>query len=87
MKVVEFRGNVQTRLKKLKDGVADATFLACAGLIRLGMEDLVNPISPETMMPAVAQGIIGIEQRLNDNEISELLSPLNHEQTETQALS
>ena len=86
LKVVEFRGNVQTRLKKLEDGVADATFLACAGLIRLGMKDLVNPISPEVMMPAIAQGIIGIEQRLNDNEITELLFPLNHEQTETQAL-
>ena len=73
LKVVEFRGNVQTRLKKLEDGVADATFLACAGLIRLGMKDLVNPISPEVMMPAIAQGIIGIEQRLNDNEITELL--------------
>ena len=72
--------------KKLEDGVADATFLACAGLIRLGMEDLVNPISPEVMMPAIAQGIIGIEQRLNDNEITELLLPLNHEQTKTQAL-
>ena len=77
----------QTRLKKLEDGVADATFLACAGLIRLGMKDLVNPISPEVMMPAIAQGIIGIEQRLNDNEITDLLFPLNHEETKTQALA
>ena len=85
LNVVEFRGNVQTRLKKLQDGKADATFLACAGLLRLGMKNLVNPIDPEVMMPAVAQGIIGIEQRLSDNEITNLLSPLNHQETMIQA--
>ncbi len=86
LKVVEFRGNVQTRLKKLKDGIADATFLACAGLLRLGMQELIKPISPDVMMPAIAQGIIGIEQRLSDDEITELLSPLNHQETKIQAL-
>ena len=86
LKVVEFRGNVQTRLKKLEDGIADATFLASAGLIRLGMKELLNPISPEVMMPAIAQGIIGIEQRLSDIEITELLFPLNHEETKIQAI-
>ena len=87
LKVVEFRGNVQTRLDKLKNGIADATFLACAGLLRLGMEDLVNPISPKTMMPAVAQGIIGIEQRLSDTDITDLISPLNHNETMLQVLT
>ena len=87
LKVVEFRGNVQTRLDKLKNGIADATFLACAGLLRLGMVDLVNPISPKTMMPAVAQGIIGIEQRLSDTDITDLISPLNHNETKIQVLT
>jgi hydroxymethylbilane synthase len=64
LEVVEFRGNVQTRLKKLGDGVADATFLAMAGLRRLGMTDVVkSAIAPEDVLPAVAQGAIGIERR------------------------
>ena len=51
------------------------------------MEDLVNPISPKTMMPAVAQGIIGIEQRLHDTDITDLISPLNHNETMIQVLT
>lgn len=86
LKVVEFRGNVQTRLKKLEDGIAEATFLACAGLLRLGMKELINPVSPKVMMPAIAQGIIGIEQRLSDREITDLLLPLNHKKTMIQAM-
>lgn len=67
LKVVEFRGNVQTRLRKLSEGVADCTFLAMAGLNRLGMESIATAaIAPETMLPAVAQGAIGIERREND---------------------
>ena len=59
LNVVEFRGNVQTRLKKLGDGVADCTLLAMAGLNRLGMSDIVSSaIAPEDMLPAVAQGAI-----------------------------
>ena len=84
--VVEFRGNVQTRLKKLESGIADATFLACAGLIRLGMKGMVNPISPEIMMPAVAQGVIGVQQRTNDEEMYSFLSSLNHRETELQMI-
>lgn len=75
---VEFRGNVQTRLAKLDAGVAVATLLASAGLNRLGQTDLLNPIPPEVMLPAVAQGAISIEQRQDDTLVSQMLAPLNH---------
>ena len=57
LKVVEFRGNVQKRLEKLDNNVAVATFLATAGLNRLGLVELINPISTDEMLPAVAQGL------------------------------
>ena len=86
--VVEFRGNVQTRLKKLEDGIADCTFLAIAGLKRLNLTHLITEPMPITkMLPAVAQGIICIEQRSNDNKISELLKPLNHKPTMIRAIA
>jgi len=76
--VVEFRGNVQTRLKKLTDGLASATFLAMAGLNRLNMGHIATvAIEPEHMLPAVAQGVIGIERRSNDTKIATLLVPLH----------
>lgn len=79
LKLVEFRGNVQTRLKKLEDNVADATFLAMAGLHRLGLEEVARaPIAPEDMLPAVAQGAIGIERRAGDEMAGALLAPINH---------
>ena len=79
LNVVEFRGNVQTRLKKLADGVADCTFLACAGLNRLGMDDVpATPIDPTEMLPAVAQGAIGIERRLDDADTTALLDAIHH---------
>jgi len=82
VKVVEFRGNVQTRLKKLDDGVADCTFLAMAGLKRLGLNKLINkPIAIGTMLPAVAQGIIGVERRAEDKSIESLLKKINHKPT------
>jgi len=82
LKVVEFRGNVQTRLRKLQDGVAQATFLAMAGLKRLGMDDLGSkPISPDQMLPAVAQGAIGIERRENDARAETMLAALHHHET------
>ena len=78
LRVVEFRGNVQTRLRKLEEGVAEATFLAMAGLRRLGMAEVAKgPIEAEEMLPAVAQGAIGIEQRAADAAVSALLAPLN----------
>ncbi|SET60948.1 hydroxymethylbilane synthase [Oceanicella actignis] len=82
LEVVEFRGNVQTRLRKLAEGVAEATFLAVAGLRRLGMADLAaHPIAPEVMLPAVAQGAIGIEQRAADDEVRALLAAIDHAPT------
>jgi len=78
LNVVEFRGNVQTRLKKLKDGVAEATFLAMAGLNRLNAADVPrSEITPEEMLPAVAQGAIGIERRLDDLNTKTLLTALH----------
>ena len=78
LNVVEFRGNVQTRLKKLGDGVAEATFLAMAGLNRLGMDDVKRTaISPEEMLPAIAQGAIGIERRRDDLRIAEMLEAIH----------
>lgn len=80
--VVEFRGNVQTRLEKLRAGVAAATFLAVAGLNRLRMHELASaPIAPEQMLPAVAQGAIGIERRAADDAAAELLAPIHHRPT------
>lgn len=85
LRVVEFRGNVQTRLKKLGDGVANATFLAMAGLRRLEMEDVATaPMPPAEMLPAVAQGAIGIEQRIGDDRVSGLLAPLHDDATALQ---
>ncbi len=82
--VVEFRGNVQTRMKKLEDGVAEATFLAVAGLRRLGMADAIRSvIEPEDMLPAVAQGAIGIETREVDAATRALLAPIGCAETAT----
>lgn len=79
LKVVEFRGNVQTRLKKLEDGVADATFLAMAGLSRMDMTDMARgPIDVEDMLPAIAQGTIGIERRMDDMRAKEMLAAIHH---------
>lgn len=82
LQVVEFRGNVQTRLKKLADGVAECTFLAMAGLNRLGRTDVpATPIDVEDMLPAVAQGAIGIERRQNDDRVAEMLAAIHDRQT------
>ena len=82
LEVVEFRGNVQTRLKKLKDGVATCTFLAMAGLNRLGLEGVAqSTMSPNEMLPAIAQGAIGIEWREEDEQITEILKKIHHEET------
>ena len=78
LEVVEFRGNVQTRLKKLEDGVADATFLAAAGLNRLGLSHIAKSfLDPDVMLPAVAQGAIGIERRSEDPRVAEILSAIH----------
>ncbi|MEO0543431.1 MAG: hydroxymethylbilane synthase [Pseudomonadota bacterium] len=82
--VVEFRGNVQTRLKKLADGVADATLLANAGLRRLGKADVITDlIDLEIFPPAPGQGAICIEGRSGDERTDMLVEPLNHDATFT----
>src|SRR6056297_959392 len=78
LEVVEFRGNVQTRLRKLDDGVAACTFLAMAGLNRLGMTGVARgPIAPEEMLPAVAQGAIGIERRADAARAAGMLEAIH----------
>lgn len=81
--VVDFRGNVQTRLSKLAAGVAEATFLALAGLRRLGLADRVpaRPIPPESMLPAIAQGAIGVERRTGDGRTAEMLALIHDRET------
>ncbi len=82
LKLVEFRGNVQTRLRKLDEGVALATLLAMAGLNRLGMAHVArSAIAAEEMLPAVAQGAIGIERRLGDAKAERLLAAIHDRPT------
>jgi hydroxymethylbilane synthase len=78
LRVVSFRGNVETRLRKLREGQADATLLALAGLRRLKLTDCIAAIiEPEEMLPAVAQGAIGLECRAADTATRDCLVPLN----------
>ena len=82
LEVVEFRGNVQTRLKKLEDGVADATLLANAGLRRLGLEaEIASVIETEDFLPAVGQGAICIETRADDAATLALVGLIHHAET------
>lgn len=82
LNVIGFRGNVQTRLRKLEEGIADATFLAVAGLNRLGMADRVTAaVAIDDMLPAVAQGAIGLEIRADDEDTANLIAPLNDAET------
>ena len=82
LEVVEFRGNVQTRLRKLSDGVAVATFLAMAGLNRLGRPEIAqSALSPDDMLPAIAQGAIGIERRADDSRVAEMLEAIHDKVT------
>jgi hydroxymethylbilane synthase len=80
--VVNFRGNVETRLRKLDDGAVDATLLALAGLKRLGLAQAATALlDVDEFLPAVGQGIIAIEARQDDNATRSLLAPLNHADT------
>jgi hydroxymethylbilane synthase len=82
VKVIGFRGNVETRLRKLADNVADATLLACAGLNRLGLRDRITaPVPIDEMLPAVAQGAVGIECREEDATIRDYVQALDHRET------
>ena len=80
LKVINFRGSVGTRLEKLDRGEVDATLLARAGLDRLGLPDVpASVLSPEEMLPAVGQGVIGIECRQSDEALIELFQKIDHE--------
>ena len=82
LRVEPLRGNVDTRLRKLDAGEMDAIVLACAGLIRLGWESRITArLDIRTSLPAVAQGIIGIECRGGDSRTLGLVSPLDHQAT------
>ena len=82
LKVINFRGSVGTRLQKLDEGQVDATLLARAGLDRLALENVPQTVlSPEEMLPAVGQGVVGIECRGGDNELLTLFAEINHEPT------
>jgi hydroxymethylbilane synthase len=84
LRVIDFRGNVETRLRKLKDGIAAATFLAVAGLKRLRLENRITAVIPtEEMLPAVAQGAIALEIRVRDERTAALVDALNDLQTAT----
>jgi hydroxymethylbilane synthase len=79
LQIVPFRGNVDTRLRKLAEGVADATLLAVAGLNRLGRRsEITSYLDPKLFPPAPAQGAIGIEIRSDDSRTAQLIKPLDH---------
>lgn len=83
LKIVPLRGNVQTRIAKLDEGQVDATFLAVAGLQRLGLanETFIHTLGSGDMLPACGQGTISIETRENDLPVRDLLSCLHHHET------
>jgi hydroxymethylbilane synthase len=79
LRIADLRGNVETRLRKIKEGVADATLLALAGLERLGLAaEAASILSTDEMLPAVAQGAIGVAARSDDGTTRALLAKLNH---------
>ncbi len=84
LEVITFRGNVQTRMRKLSEGQADATLLALAGLNRLGLQEhAAETFAPSVLLPAVAQGAIGVEIRADDSRVDRLLHAIRCEDTLT----
>jgi hydroxymethylbilane synthase len=82
LRIKQLRGNLETRFRKLDEGQFDAIILAAAGVKRLGWEQRITEvIGPETSLPAIGQGAIGIECRINDTFINNLIAPLNHAET------
>jgi hydroxymethylbilane synthase len=82
LQLLDLRGNVNTRLAKLDNGDYDAIVLACAGLKRLGMSSrITRALTPEELLPAIGQGVIGIECRLEDEAARQLIVPLDHGST------
>ncbi len=88
LKIIDIRGNVQTRLKKMEEGHCDGMIMAAAGLIRLGLEKHITQIlEPEEILPAVGQGAIAIQSRIGDAGIDEMLQKLNDAQTMNSVLA
>ena len=87
LQVVGIRGNVATRMAKLEAGEADATFLAAAGLMRLGEDNTGTRLDPQEWLPAPAQAAIGVECRTSDERTRELLSAIDHEQSRQEVLA
>lgn len=84
--IVPLRGNVDTRLRKLDSGDLQAIVLAMAGLKRLGLSDrITTPLSPEAVLPAIGQGVLGLELRADDEKTRNLISFLNDLETEPAA--
>jgi hydroxymethylbilane synthase len=82
--IQQLRGNVDTRLRKLKEGQFDAIILAAAGVKRLGLAANVSDyIDPEISLPAIGQGALGIECRVDDRELNDLIAFFNHADTRT----
>jgi hydroxymethylbilane synthase len=82
LEIVALRGNVDTRLRKCREGVVDAIVLARAGLVRLGLSDVPTEVlEPERFLPAVGQGALAVEQRAGDESVSRLLAQVAHVET------
>jgi hydroxymethylbilane synthase len=82
LKIVQLRGNLDTRIRKLDEGQFDAIIVAVAGVKRLGLAYRITEIlEPEICLPAIGQGAIGIECRVNDKVINTILGALNHQET------
>jgi hydroxymethylbilane synthase len=82
LKVVELRGNVDTRLRKVREGLVDAAVLAAAGLARLGyLERAAELLDTDAMLPAIGQGALTLEARAGDAEVIEMASALDHRET------
>ncbi|MGI6422318.1 MAG: hydroxymethylbilane synthase [Syntrophomonadaceae bacterium] len=85
IKIVELRGNVETRIRKMQEEDLDAIILAYAGVKRLGFENLISEyLSYEVLMPAVGQGAIAVETRAGDSEVLAIVGQIDHEPTRVQ---
>ncbi|NLO20884.1 MAG: hydroxymethylbilane synthase [Syntrophomonadaceae bacterium] len=85
IKIVELRGNVETRIRKMQEEEMDGIVLAYAGVKRLGYESLISEcLSYDLLMPAVGQGAIAVENRVGDLDVLEIVKKINHEPTRVQ---
>ena len=81
-KIVDIRGNVETRIKKMEEGYCDAMIMAAAGLQRLDLGNYISEIiEPDIIIPATSQGVIAIESRIDDSWIDSFLKEINHPET------